>query len=400
MKSSRYRVLVLARSYPNNLLPELGLWVRHLVHQCSSFCELKVISPVPYFPSIKGFERYSRFRKIIGHSFENGIEVYHPPFLVGPGRSLYISEALSYYLGIRSTVDKIHRDFDFNLIHAHFTYPDGIVAARLGLHYRVPVVITEHGLWRPNGIEKQRLVLWQAIWAARKCAYIIAVSNSVRDSIIHFTDQPEKVRVIPIGVDGSIFTARQNGDLTNKNQVLYVGFINFNKGIDLLLKAFDRVIKRRPNTKLVLVGGGFYNDTMKQEKQLRSMAEDIGLDRHVEFAGIKSPAEVAKYMKESALLVLPSRAESFGAVLVEALACGTPVVATKCGGPEDIVNDKVGILVTKEDDNALALAINQVLDNGHHYNPAQLRAYSLEKFAWERIAHRVIDLYSKALDCF
>lgn len=394
------------------MFPALGLWVKRLVHHCSDICELKVIAPVPYFPPIRGFESYRRFRHIVRHSREDSVEAFYPRFLVGPGHSLYSSEALSYYMGIRHTADKLHQGFAFNLIHAHFTYPDGVVAAWIGRRYGVPVIITEHVqwrpnwvdkltghvLWRPNWIDKNRLVLWQALWAARKCASLIAVSNSVKNTIVHFTGQPGKVRVIPIGMDGSIFTIPQNFSKDKKNQVLFVGFINFNKGVDILWKAIHRVIKRIPDTKLLMLGGSFYNNTLRQEKQLRSMAKDLGLDDHIEFVGIKSPIEVAKYMRESALLVLPSRAESFGAVLVEALACGTPVIATRCGGPEDIITDEVGILVQNEDDNALAHAIELVLTQQKMYDQAKLRAYALDNFSWERVASKTIDLYRMSFD--
>jgi glycosyltransferase involved in cell wall biosynthesis len=226
---------------------------------------------------------------------------------------------------------------------------------------------------------------------------LAAVSNSVKDTIVYLTGQPEKVRIIPIGVDGSIFTTSKDNDKADKNQILYVGFINFNKGIDVLLKAFHYIHKKKPNVKLVIVGGSFFNNTMKQEKQLRNITEKLELINHIEFAGIKSPSEVAKYMRESALLVLPSRAESFGAVLVEALACGTPIVATKCGGPEDIVTDKVGILVQKENDEALAKAIETILDHQNTYGKTILRDYAISKFSWEGVAGRTIDLYEETL---
>lgn len=395
--SKPYRVLVLSRSYPNNILPQLGLWVKRLLHHCSDACELKVISPVPYFPPVKGFERYGRFRKIVRHSSEDGVEVFHPRFFVGPGISLYNTEALSYYMGIRSTADKLHKDSNFDLIHANFIYPDGVAAALLGRRYKIPVIVTEHAPWRPNWIDKYRLVRRQALWAARECKFLVAVSRSVKDTIVHFTGEPEKVRVIPIGVDGSVFTMDQGTGKVNKNQILYVGFMNFNKGIDILLKAFSRVLVGKPDAKLVMVGGSFYTNTMKQEARLRMIAKELGLERHMEFAGIKSPAEVARYMRESALLVLPSRAESFGAVLVEALACGTPVVAARCGGPEDIISDEVGILVPKEDDNVLASAIERILEQRHNYDPVRLRKYGLERFGWSVVAQRNINLYKETL---
>ena len=109
----------------------------------------------------------------------------------------------------------------------------------------------------------------------------------------------------------------------------------------------------------------------------------------IEFLGIRDPEEVAALMQKSAVLVLPSRAESFGAVLVEALASGTPVIATRCGGPEDIVTDKVGRLVASEDPEALANAIADVLSNLDSYRPEDLRAYAVSRFSLRSVTERI-----------
>src|SRR5207245_1046672 len=143
--------------------------------------------------------------------------------------------------------------------------------------------------------------------------------------------------------------------------------------------------------------GFFYRRYRMQAEQIRQMARDLGLGGCLEFTGLKAPREVAEIMGQSALLVLPSRAESFGAVLVEALACGTPVVATRCGGPEDIVTDQVGTLVPPEDSNALAHAIDEMLGRRSEFPAAQLRKYALEGFAYERIAQETVALYREAV---
>ncbi len=391
---------MLSRSYPNRVLERLGLWVKRLVVHCAEANEIKVISPSPYCPPLYGFSEYTRFRRLARHDSENGVEVFYPRFIVGPGRSLYYTEAISYYLGIRRQADALKKSFDFNIIHAHFTYPDGVAAALLGQRYGVPVVTTEHAPWHPNWMDKSAIVRRQAVWAARASTFQIAVSRSVRDTIVHFTGEPEKVRVIPCGVDGAAFTSLNNGKRPDPNQILYVGFINFNKGIDTLLKAMLQVTDHQPEAKLVIVGGSFFHNTRLQEQRLRCMAHDLGLDNHVEFVGPQSPDEVARYMRESALLVLPSHAESFGTVLVEALASGTPVVATRCGGPEDIVNERVGLLIPKGNVDALASAIDRVLRRRAEYDPATLRSYALANFSWERVAHRVTDLYAEAIGRF
>ena len=102
-------------------------------------------------------------------------------------------------------------------------------------------------------------------------------------------------------------------------------------------------------------------------------------------------------MQQSAALILPSRAESLGMVLVEALACGTPVVATRCGGPEDIVNEQVGILVPPEDPQALANGIEHVLDRQAAYDPVKLRTHALENFGLQSVGDRLADVYEEAV---
>jgi glycosyltransferase involved in cell wall biosynthesis len=103
-------------------------------------------------------------------------------------------------------------------------------------------------------------------------------------------------------------------------------------------------------------------------------------------------------MRQSSLVVLPSRAESFGSVLVEALACGTPVVSTRSGGPEDIVRDEVGKLVPSEDPAALADAIATILAERARYQPARLREYALRRFGWESVTAQTFDVYREVLD--
>lgn len=389
------KVLILSRNYPNNVTTLLGLWTERFVQHISQLCEVRVVAPVPYCPPLPGLLEYTRFRQVRRQSQNNNVTVYHPRFIVGPGYSLYNFEAMAYYLGVRGLVDRIRSDFRFDVIHAHFSYPDGVVASRLGKRYDVPVVVTEHACWRP-WMEQYPFVRRQAARAAQQVAFHIAVSSYLRDTIVHFTGATNRIRVIPVGVDGAVFHPGPQQSRFNPNQILYVGFINQNKGIDILLKAACRLRKVRPNLKLVLVGGSFYENSQRQQQELLEMAKRLELSDHVDFVGPKEPEEVARYMRESALLVLPSRRESFGAVLVESLAAGTPVVATRCGGPEDIVTDDVGVLVAPEDEVALAEGIDHVLQNRSAYDAARLRQYALERFSWQRVVTETVKLYREA----
>jgi teichuronic acid biosynthesis glycosyltransferase TuaC len=392
------KVLVLSRNYPNNVMGLSGLWVEGLARALGRLCEVRVVSPVPYCPPVPRGVSFGQFRQIRRRDRINGIEVSYPRFFTGPAQTLDRVEATSYYWGVRSAIARLRRDFPFDLIHAHVGYPDGVVAARLGRRHRVPVLMTEHAPWVP-WMEAAPAVRTQAVWASHEAAFHIAVSRYVCATIARFTGDSDRLRVIPNGVDGHLFVRPADESARDPERILYVGRIHTIKGVDVLLRTMRRLVERRPSARLTLVGGGFiYRGYQRQEDALRRMAGELRLDGHIEFAGGRPPEEVADWMQRSAVLVLPSRAEAFGAVLVEALACGTPVVATRCGGPEEVVNDRVGRLVPIEDEEALASAIEDVLAHRERYDPRQLRRYALEGFSWDTIARRTVDLYEAALN--
>lgn len=397
MVADSHKILVLSRNYPNSATPILGLWVEGFVNHVSKICELKVIAPTPYCPPIPGLSEFTKFRSVVRKQNVNGVDIFHPRLITGPGYSTYNFEGSLYYWSIRREVDRLREEFPFDLIHANFGYPDGVVAANLAARYNVPFIITEHASWLPwmNNYPQARR---RAVWAASRCSFHIAVSNFARRTIVHFTGESKKLKVVPNGVDVSIFKPLRSGEQPNPNQILYVGFMRHVKGIDVLLQAMSRVTNQNPDLKLVLVGGGVYRHSKSQEIELHEMAVKLGLEKNVEFVGIKTPSEVAQYMRESALLVLPSRTETFGAVLIEALACGTPVVATRCGGTEDIVHERVGKLVPSEDPEALAEAIVEIATQRQNFDPEVLRDYALNNFAWEQIARQTMDLYSDAIN--
>ncbi len=393
----RPKVLVLSKNYPNNVFDVLGLWVENLVRYSARFCEPKVISPVPYCPPIPGMpEYYKRLRGIPHRCLTYDIDIFHPRMLVGPGSSLYSLESRTYYWAARRIAKQLRRDFPFDLIHAHFTYPDGVAAVRLGKQFGVPVIITEHVPWGPWTYHNA-FVRRESMGAVERCAIHIAVSGPVRESVARVVGASEKLRVIPVGVDGNIFNCSEGKGQPLPGQLLFVGAIRPVKGVDILLRAVRLLVDSGRNVTLVLVGESYFKSYQREYHRLRQLAQDLRLESRVNFAGKRRPPELVRSIQESAVLVLPSRAESFGMVLVEALACGTPVVATRCGGPEDIVTEEVGTLVPPEDAQALAAGIAKVLDRRSDYDPAKLRAYALERFGLESVGQRLQGLYAEAL---
>lgn len=396
--TSSPRILVLSRNYPNNVLPLLGLWVERMVLQAARSCAVQVVSPVPWCPPLPFLpETYARFRRISRHRRDGGVEIHHPRFPVPAGARYPGLQALGYYAAVAPLVRRLRESFRFDLIHAHFTYPDGWVAARLARRWGVPLIITEQAMWGP-WMETHAVIRRRSLWAARRSAFHIAISTALRASIARYTGESPRLRVIPDGVDGSLFTLRPGERSASASQILFVGVIRLVKGVDVLLRAMRILADRGRDVRLVLVGESFYESYRLDYERLRGLTAELGIATRVEFVGRKTDEEVARYMQESALLVLPSRRESLGMVLVEALACGTPVVATRSGGPEDIVTPEVGVLVPPEDPEALATGIETVLDRRAHYDPARLRAHALERFGLEAVHEQIAALYSQAIE--
>src|SRR5207302_2557802 len=131
----------------------------------------------------------------------------------------------------------------FDLIHAHFTYPDGWVAARLGQRFGVPVIITEHASWR-GWADRQPEILRRALWAVESCAAHVSVGTALRDEIAEMTGGQERLHVIPCGVDGDVFTLAPPDVEKSPHQLLFVGAVRPVKGLDVLLRALDIMARR------------------------------------------------------------------------------------------------------------------------------------------------------------
>jgi Glycosyltransferase len=304
--------------------------------------------------------------------------------------------AISYYRGVRRLVERLARDWAFDLIHAHFIYPDGVVAARLSKDIGIPFLITEHASWTP-WLNDYPLVRRQALAAAHRASRIIAVSRALGDNIASFGIPEERIAVVPNTVDGEVFSVDGPRKAARQPRLLFVGIIRKVKGIDVLLRALRLLLDSGYPVELAIVGESFYSSYERDYRELRALSATLGLNENVRFLGAMTAPQVADEMRRSSVVVLPSRRETFGVVLAESLACGTPVVATRCGGPEDIVDDDVGVLVEPGDPCALANGIRTVLSRHSNYDPARLRNHSLTRFGTEVVSHQLEMVYRNAL---
>jgi len=391
-------VLIVSRLYPRPKDPVLGIFVEEEARELARLCDVKVVSPVPWFPPLKLFPKWYGYSQLPLNDTRKGVDILRPRALALPRNILFPLLGFSFYLALRRWADEIEHDFPIDLIHAHTAYPDGFAAVMLGKALDKPTIITLHGgdvtLYFRHYFGRKL-----SLWAVSNADSVIAVSERLRQTVVDEYGADEgKITIIPNGVDVTRFAPIPQRDARNRlglqgdsSRLLYVGAITRPKGIEYLLKGFKLLRGGRDRVELTLVGQG------DCQNEARLLAEELGIAGSVTFAGQRPNEEIPLWMNACDLLILPSLAEGFGVVLIEAMACGKPVIATGCGGPEDIVTPQTGILVPPADEVALSQALSEALNNGTRFSPGVIRQHAVDNYALHRISARIVQLYGQVL---
>jgi len=275
-----------------------------------------------------------------------------------------------------------------DIIHAH-VFAAGAPGVILGKLYRIPIVITEH--W--DVFLDRKLTFFdrlKARFAMNRAKIILPVSNALKMAIEAYGIKNE-FRVIPNAVNTEVFYLMHTDarSVTSKKKILFVGLLIPVKGVPFLLQAVSYLKGQRRDFVLDIIGNG--TSRLEHEELARTLRVlDI-----VKFHGLVSKVKVGEFMRACDFLVAPSLHETFGVALVEAMACGKPVVATRSGGSGEIVDDRVGVLVPPQDFKALAKAIDYMLDNCRSYSPEEIAQYAKEHFGYKAIGHKLDRIYSE-----
>jgi glycosyltransferase involved in cell wall biosynthesis len=256
------------------------------------------------------------------------------------------------------------------------------------------VVITVHGHDLKDLPRRER---WRALVsrALRGAQAVVAVSEDLAARARDLGADPGRVRVIPNGVDCEVFrpaTTRQPG--AGGWKLLYVGRFDPAKGVGVLLEALARLRQRRADVTLSLVGG---NPATGAAEPFRRQAEALGLAGAVEFVDEVAWSELPLRLAQADVFVLPSFSEGLPLVLVEAMACGLPIVATRCGGPEELVGPATGRLVQPGAVAELAAALEEVVTAHDAFDRQAIRRRAEEEFDYRHLALRLRQLYEEVL---
>ncbi len=386
------KILTFSTLIPNAAQPVHGVFVenrlRHLVS--GGGVSARVVAPVPWFPfRAARFGSYATFARVPAHEDRHGLSVHHPRFPLIPKIGANLTPALMYMFVKPFIADLIRREGEFDLIDAHYFYPDGVVAALLGRAFGKPVTITARGT-DLSLLPQYALPRRQIKWAARRAQGLITVCQALKDVLVRLDVPADKVRVLRNGVDLEMFQPvdrkkeRDRLGLAGRT-LLSIGHLIERKGHDLVIGALPRL----PGVTLLIAGDG------PERGALERQGRELGVQDRIRFLGQIGHGELRAVYGASDALVLASSREGWANVLLEAMACGTPVVASNVWGtPEIVATPEAGVLMAERTAPALADAVERLFDQ--YPDRAETRAYA-ERFSWDATTKGQRDLFERII---
>lgn len=390
------KLLLFSSLFPSSQRPIHGIFVETRLRELvkSGQVEAKVVAPVPWFP-LKGerFGEYGLFAATPKVEQRNGLEVHHPRYFLPPKIGMNIAP-YTMALGALATVKRLQAEgFDFDVIDAHYYYPDGVAASLLARWLGKPFVVTARGTdlnLIPQHPRPRQLILDTAARAQAS----IGVCQALMDSLAELGADKSKLHALRNGVDLERFApeprdvARGRVGLPAEGRVLLsVGHLIERKGHHLAIEALPLL---PDDVRLIIAGGG------EEAASLKALVKRLGLTERVVFAGVVPQIELKWWLSAADALVLGSSREGWANVLLEAMACGTPVIATDIWGtPEVVSTPDAGVLMPERSAAGVAAGFNALF--AQYPSRAATRAHA-ERFSWQATTDGQLALFRQIVN--
>jgi glycosyltransferase involved in cell wall biosynthesis len=386
------RLLTFTTLYPNTVAPNHGIFVetrlRHLV--ASGQVESRVIAPVPWFPfRHRLFGSYARQAAVPCREERKGLAIEHPRYLLLPKVGMNRAPGALARAGLAAARRLIAAGYDFNVIDAHYFYPDGVAATWIGQALGKPVVITARGSdinLIPQYPRPRRMI----VKAAADCAAVITVSAALKSALTALGADPAKITVLRNGVDPLLFRPEDRIEARaalgiSRFALASVGNLIPTKGHDLAIEALVAL----PDVELLIAGGG------PEESRLRQLAASLGVTERVKFLGVLPQERLRTLYSGADCLVLASVREGWPNVLLESMACGTPVIVSAVGGTGEMVTcPEAGVLMQERSSQGIVDAVGRLRRTAP--DRATTRRHA-EQFDWEATTRGQLALFQNIL---
>lgn len=386
------KILSLSSVFPSPAEPGHGLFVRSRLHSIASVAEIKVVAPLPLLDYSNPRGRLLHHRSFPLIRQDGPVEVFHPRWFFPPyGTPLNVA---CQYARLLPLVRQIRQRFPFDLIDAHFGYPEGVTAGLLAATFDVPYTITLRGSEPVFAAYRYRRNAQQ--WALRRAAHIITVAENLRSFAIEEGVAPERITTIPNGIDTSIFHPRNSAEMrrrhglpSDRQLILSAGELIEAKGHHLVIQALKSLVDRGRNVELLIVGSTARGGP-RFEQRLHQCVSELGLGNNVRFIGWTERNGLAELLSAADVFCLASFTEGWPNVVNEALACGVPVVASSVGGVKAMLaSQEYGFTVPPRDTDALTAALERALNKDWNRSAISARGRSR---TWDDVAREVIDI--------
>jgi glycosyltransferase involved in cell wall biosynthesis len=385
-------ILTVTTLFPNPVQPVHGMFVatrlKHLLSSQQATAE--VIAPVAWLPPGISYPNVGKLQQIPQVRQDGDLRIHHPRYLVVPKVGMTLAPYTLYRAFRSCAMQLLSVGRRFDLIDAHYFYPDGVAAVRLGAELGIPVCVTARGTdlnLIPAYPKPRRMI----IDAAMRADGLITVCQALKDSLAGMLPAQKDIRVLRNGVDLDRFKpadrvgARAGLGLTRRT-LASVGLLVERKGHGLVIEA----LRSLPDTDLVIVGDG------PDRESLQRLAKSIDVADRVRFLGLVDQSRLGQIYNAADALVLASSREGWANVLLEAMACGTPVVASAVWGtPEVVARPEAGILLTERSAWGVAEGVNRLFTRLP--DRAATRRYA-EGFSWQATTDGQLALFQEILE--
>jgi L-malate glycosyltransferase len=384
----RRKVLVLPSWYPNRIYPFSGSFVQDQARAISRIYDVAVLHPQWF--GCRDMLTYQLGQRS-GNEKETGFTVCRERALVPLPRQF----KLGYHLYFRAAKRGFERMLSAwgkpDLIHAHVVLPAGWAASILGRRYGISVVLTEHS--GPFSMHLRSKGQEQLVRETLShIDQVIAVSPSLEKEIQTFHRGAE-TRVVGNVIRTDFFRPlkeKSQRAMARSLRFFSVALLSEQKGMRYLIEAMHLLARQGVTSFELIIGGDG-----PARGGLEELVKNFGLGDRCRVLGILTPLEVRNWIQQTDVFVLPSLGETFGIVLAEAMACGKPVIATRCGGPEFVVTQETGLLVDVANARALADAMHQFVTERVMFNPDLIRKSVVERYGEEAFLSAIANIYEE-----
>jgi len=353
MITNKEKLLIVSNLYPLPWEPNRATFNKQQFDQLKHDFEIKIIVPVSWL-------EYFKHRKLISTP---GDVLYVPYFYIP--KILRRLNGNFMYLSIKALAGKWIKSFNPDKLLGSWIFPDGFAVKKLSKDLNIPYFIKVHGSdvnAHINTPSRRKRI----IDVANNSSGILSVSSALRTRLVDAGVRNELIRVIYNGVNKDLFKPCPSIDKKNNDNILFIGNIKRGKGVVELLKAFSNISIQYPELRLNYVGNGGITALLKEQ------TNKLGLSNRVSFLGSVPHTDLPLLINQARILALPSYAEGVPNVILEAMSCGTPVVATEVGGIPEIIKSGVnGFTAKSKDVNSLThILIDALEHNWEHSNIA------------------------------